>query len=153
MGDTFAVRASGFYRSDGGYIDSIGNNPIPALQDPSVNIVDGTLVEGDINDIEVVGGRVSALFTPSETFSLDLTVHYQDINSDNQGTFRGRPDDAAAAVRPARRLALPQRADRHRVPALQRDARLGLRRRLAAVRDELQRVPRKTSSATSPRST
>lgn len=91
MGDSFAVRASGFYRSTGGYIDSIGNNPIAALQDPSVNIFDGTLREGDINDSEVVGGRVSALFTPSENFSLDLSVHYQDINSDNQGTIEVDP--------------------------------------------------------------
>jgi outer membrane receptor protein involved in Fe transport len=91
MGDSFAVRASGFYRSTGGYIDTIGTNPIPALQDPSVNIVDGSLVEGDINDSEVVGGRVSALFTPSERFSLDLTVHYQDINTDNNNTFEVDP--------------------------------------------------------------
>ncbi len=91
MGDSFAVRASGFYRTTGGYIDSIGTDPIPALQDPSVNIVDGTLVEGDINDSEVVGGRVSALFTPSETFSLDLSVHYQNIDSDNQGSFEVDP--------------------------------------------------------------
>jgi iron complex outermembrane recepter protein len=91
MGDSFAVRASGFYRSTGGYIDTIGTNPIPALQDPSVNIVDGSLVEGDINDSEVIGGRVSALFTPSENFSLDLSVHYQDINSDNQGAFEVDP--------------------------------------------------------------
>ena len=91
MGDSLAVRASGFYRTTGGYIDSIGTNPIPALQDPSVNIVDGTLAEGDINDSEVVGGRVSALFTPSETFSLDLSVPYQDINSDNQGDFEVDP--------------------------------------------------------------
>ena len=34
---------------------------------------------------------MSALFTPSETFSLDLTVHYQDINSDNQGAFEVDP--------------------------------------------------------------
>jgi outer membrane receptor protein involved in Fe transport len=91
MGDSFAVRASGFYRSTGGYIDTIGTNPIPALQDPSVNIVDGSLVEGDINDSEVIGGRVSALFAPSENFSLDLSVHYQDINSDNQGGFEVDP--------------------------------------------------------------
>ena len=38
LSDTFAVRASGFYRSDDGYINSIGNNPIPTLQDPTVNI-------------------------------------------------------------------------------------------------------------------
>ena len=95
MGDSFAVRASGFYRTTGGYIDSIGNNPIPALQDPSVNIVDGTLVEGDINDSEVVGGRVSALFTPSENFSLDLSVHYQDINSRQPGRLRSGSGYAA----------------------------------------------------------
>jgi outer membrane receptor protein involved in Fe transport len=91
MGDSLAVRASGFYRTTGGYIDSIGTGPIPALQDPSVNIVDGTLREGDINDSEVVGGRVTALFTPSEAFSLDLSVHFQDINSDNQGYFEVDP--------------------------------------------------------------
>ncbi len=91
MGDSFAVRASGFYRSTGGYIDSIGTNPIPALQNPAVNIVDGSLVEGDINDYEVTGGRVSALLTPSENFSLDLSVHYQDINSDNQVGFEVDP--------------------------------------------------------------
>jgi iron complex outermembrane receptor protein len=97
MGDSFAVRASGFYRSTGGYIDSIGTGPIPTLQDPTVNIVDGTLREGDINDYEVVGGRVSALLTPSENFSLDLSVHYQDINSDNQGAFEVDP----ASLEPA----------------------------------------------------
>ena len=31
MGDNVALRASGFYRTDGGFIDSIGNNPIPSL--------------------------------------------------------------------------------------------------------------------------
>jgi outer membrane receptor protein involved in Fe transport len=68
-GESFAIRASGFFRTDGGYVESIGNNPIPALQDPSVNIVDGTLVEDEINETEVSGGRISALFKPSETFS------------------------------------------------------------------------------------
>ncbi len=91
VSDSFALRASGFFRSDGGYVDSIGNNPIPALQDPGVNIADGTLVEDDINESEITGGRLSALFKPSETFSLDLTVHYQDINSDNANYFEVDP--------------------------------------------------------------
>jgi outer membrane receptor protein involved in Fe transport len=91
MSDTFALRASGFYRSDGGYTESIGNNPIPALQDPSVNIVDGTLVKDELNDTDVTGGRLSALFTPSETFSLDLTVHYQNIDSENASSFEVDP--------------------------------------------------------------
>ena len=92
VGDSFALRASGFFRNDGGYIESIGNNPIPALQDPSVNIVDGTLVEDEINESEVSGGRVSALFQPSETFSLDLTAYFQDINSDNADVFEVDPN-------------------------------------------------------------
>ena len=91
VGESFALRASGFFRNDGGYIESIGNNPIPTLQDPSVNIVDGTLVEDEINESEVSGGRVSALFKPSETFSLDLTAHFQDVNSDNADAFEVDP--------------------------------------------------------------
>jgi outer membrane receptor protein involved in Fe transport len=90
-GESFAIRASGFFRTDGGYVESIGNNPIPALQDPSVNIVDGTLVEDEINETEVSGGRISALFKPSETFSADLTAHFQDINSDNADAFEVDP--------------------------------------------------------------
>ena len=40
-------------------------------------------MEDEINGTEVTGGRLSALFRPSDTFSLDLTVHYQNIDSDN----------------------------------------------------------------------
>jgi len=94
MGDSFAVRASGFYRSTDGYIDTIGTDPIttigPPFQ-PTATIVDGTLVDGDINESEVIGGRLSALIAPSENFSLDLSVHYQDINSDNSNTFEVDP--------------------------------------------------------------
>jgi outer membrane receptor protein involved in Fe transport len=91
LSDAFALRASGFYRSNGGYVASIGDFPIPALQDPSVNIFDGTLVEDEINNSEVTGGRLSALFEPSENFSLDLTVNYQDIDSDNGNSFEVDP--------------------------------------------------------------
>jgi len=91
MSDTFAMRVSGFHRTDGGYTESIGNNPIPALQDPGVNIVDGTLVKDELNGSDVTGGRLSALFKPSDAFSLDLTVHYQDINNDNVGIYEVDP--------------------------------------------------------------
>ncbi len=91
VSDTFALRASGFFRSDGGYVESIGNNPLPALQDPSVNIADGTLVEDEINGTDVTGGRVSALFKPSDAFSLDLSVHYQNIDSENADAFEVDP--------------------------------------------------------------
>ena len=63
-----AIRASGFYRNLGGFIDSIGT----ADSD----------VADDINGSTVSGGRVSMLFKSSEAFSLQLTAFMQDIDSD-----------------------------------------------------------------------
>lgn len=81
VSDTFAIRASGFYREDKGYIDSIGDNPIPSLTDPANNIVDGSLVRSGLNSTETYGGRLSALFKPSDSFSLNLTAIVQTIES------------------------------------------------------------------------
>ena len=81
MSDTFALRASGFYRYDDGYIDSIGNNPIPSLTDPGINVIEGTRVEEDINTADVFGGRLSALFTPSDNLSIDFTALFQNIDT------------------------------------------------------------------------
>ena len=90
-GDTLAFRVSGFYRSDEGFIDSIGNNPVPSITNPAVNIVDGTRVEDDLNGLETSGGRVSALFQPSDDFSLNLTAFFQDLRSDNADIFEADP--------------------------------------------------------------
>ncbi len=91
VNDTFAIRASGFYREDGGFIDSIGNNPIPSIQNPAVNIVDGSRVESNLNGLSTLGGRVSALFQPSEQFSLNLTAMMQRIESDNSDSIEADP--------------------------------------------------------------
>ena len=82
LSDTFAIRASGFYRYNDGFIDSIGIDPIPSLTDPTVNIIDGTLVENSLNSSETYGGRFTALWTPTDNFSLNLSAMLQDINSD-----------------------------------------------------------------------
>jgi outer membrane receptor protein involved in Fe transport len=95
MSDSFAMRASGFFRSDGGYTASIGNNPVAAAQDPSVNIFDGTLDEDEINGTDVSGGRLSALFEPSDAFSLDLSVYFQEISNDNSSAFEVNPTTLA----------------------------------------------------------
>jgi outer membrane receptor protein involved in Fe transport len=92
MGDQFAVRASGFYRVDEGYIDSIGNNPIAALQDPTVNVLEGTLVQEDINSVDTYGGRIQALYQPSDRFSINLMALMQDIDSGAPNTVDGDPD-------------------------------------------------------------
>ena len=92
LNDRFAVRATGFYRADDGYIDSIGNNPIPTLTDPNVNVLDGTLVEEGINSVDTYGGRVQALFRPSDTFSVNLTAMMQDIETGAPSTVDADPD-------------------------------------------------------------
>ncbi len=81
LSDQFALRASGFYRSDDGFIDSIGNNPVPSLTTPGLAIIDGTMVADNINTDDTYGGRISALYEPSENFSLLLAAQTQTIES------------------------------------------------------------------------
>jgi len=75
--DTIAVRASGFYRRIGGFIDSIGTA--------------GSDVATDINGSSVSGGRASILFKPSETFSAQLTAYLQDIETNGSNTVDSDP--------------------------------------------------------------
>jgi iron complex outermembrane receptor protein len=64
VSDTLAVRASGFTRKDPGYID----NPVLGTK--------------GVNDQTVSGGRVSALWRPSDIVSLKLSALYQDFKAD-----------------------------------------------------------------------
>jgi len=61
--ETLAFRVGGFTRQDPGYID---------------NVVTG---KQDVNRIRVSGGRVSALWRPSDAFSAKLSALYQDRNA------------------------------------------------------------------------
>jgi len=74
VSDSVAIRASGFYRSVGGFIDSIGT--VDEASGATSDVAD------DINGSTVSGGRASMLFKPSETFSLQLTAFIQDIDND-----------------------------------------------------------------------
>lgn len=91
LSDQLAVRASGFYRADSGYIDSIGNNPIPSMTDPNVNIHDGTQVEEDINSVDTYGGRIAALYEPSDAFSLNLMAMMQKIETGSSNIIDADP--------------------------------------------------------------
>ncbi|MGH8186442.1 MAG: TonB-dependent receptor, partial [Steroidobacteraceae bacterium] len=82
VSEQFALRLTGFYRLDGGFVDSVGNNPIPSLTDPDVNVVQGTINEDNLNELETYGGRISALIAASETFSVRLTALLQNIGTD-----------------------------------------------------------------------
>lgn len=59
INDTLAIRASGFTRREPGYIDNIQGG------------------ERSVNETHVDGGHMSALWRPSELFSLKLSVLYQ----------------------------------------------------------------------------
>jgi outer membrane receptor protein involved in Fe transport len=78
LSPTVAVRGSGFYRKENGFIDSIGTA--------------GSDVEKDINDTEVYGGRVSLLYKPNEVFDLRLTAMLQDIKADGSTVAESDPD-------------------------------------------------------------
>jgi len=67
LSDVFAIRASAFTREDPGYID----NPILHI--------DG------INEARVSGGRLSALWRPTDTLSLKLSALYQETQGDGLG--------------------------------------------------------------------
>lgn len=72
-----ALRATGFYSRDGGYIDNAG------------------LGQEDINSSDIHGGRADLLIAPSEAFSVRLSAFAQDISRDGDGTtdytFAGAP--------------------------------------------------------------
>jgi outer membrane receptor protein involved in Fe transport len=67
MSETFAVRVSGFTRKDPGYIDNV------------------TTGQSDINDITTSGGLASALWKPSDSFSIRLSALYQHMEADGSG--------------------------------------------------------------------
>ncbi|MBI2992600.1 MAG: TonB-dependent receptor [Gammaproteobacteria bacterium] len=64
ISDSLAVRASGFTRGDSGYVDNIRNGD-----------------EG-LNQVAVIGGRISALWQPSESVSLRLSAMGQETDAD-----------------------------------------------------------------------
>ncbi|WP_198683781.1 TonB-dependent receptor domain-containing protein [Peristeroidobacter agariperforans] len=62
--DKAALRASGFYTHNGGYVDNL------------------TLNDEDVDAADMYGGRVDFLFAPTERLSVRLTAFAQDIDRD-----------------------------------------------------------------------
>ncbi len=77
LGETMAVRATGFYRDMSGFIDSIGTG--------------GSDVEESINGYKSYGGRVSARFEPSPAFSVRLTALLQNIEGNAGSSVESDP--------------------------------------------------------------
>lgn len=78
LSDSFALRGVGYYRDQGGFIDSIGTA--------------GSDVQDDINGSTSSGGRLSALFAPSDAFSARVSAVVQKISNDGAGGVESDPD-------------------------------------------------------------
>ncbi|WP_338241245.1 TonB-dependent receptor [Aurantiacibacter hainanensis] len=78
LSDAAAFRASGVYRENGGFVDSIGTA--------------GSDVEENINDSKSYGGRASLLLMPTETIDLRLTAIMQNIRADAPSLVLADPD-------------------------------------------------------------
>lgn len=73
LGEDLAVRASGFTRGEPGYVD-----------DPALHL-------SGVNHVNVYGGRLSALWRPSDTLSLKLSAKYQDTTGDGISSITLQP--------------------------------------------------------------
>ena len=83
LGSSMALRASGFYRRDGGWIDANANHLVIGGA--------GSLGDKNINSDDIYGGRASLLFKPTDRFSVRLTAILQKINADANSTIEVDP--------------------------------------------------------------
>ena len=77
LGETLAFRASGSYRKQGGYIDSIGTA--------------GSNVHSNINDFENYGGRASLIWKPDASLDVRLSALVQNLHVDAPSIVEADP--------------------------------------------------------------
>src|SRR6185437_10236977 len=80
LSDTWAFRASAFTRLDPGYIDDPGRG-----------------IEG-VNEERTVGGRLAALWKPSDSVALKLSALYQRLQGDGLSSVDPRPSSLGPPV-------------------------------------------------------
>jgi iron complex outermembrane recepter protein len=89
LSDRAAIRAVGFYRKDGGYVDNIPGTRTFTLADtdPTTNLTvnNSALVENNFNDVETYGGRVALKVDLDDDWTVTPTVLYQ--HQDTTGPF------------------------------------------------------------------
>ena len=77
IAETLAIRATGFYRKYGGFIDSVGT-PL-TVATAAGPVVRASARQDDINDARSYGGRASLLFRPGDALSVRLSALLQNI--------------------------------------------------------------------------
>ena len=87
LGETMAFRASGTYRKEGGFIDSIGTSDTDLF-----GFTKTSDVAKNINDSKSYGGRASLLFKPSDQLDIRLSAVAQNIRVDASSVVESDPD-------------------------------------------------------------
>ena len=77
LSDTLAIRASGSYHKNGGWIDSIGTS--------------GSQVRNNVNDSKVYDGRAALLWKPTASISLQLSALLQNIDVKGESAEESDP--------------------------------------------------------------
>lgn len=100
ISDTVALRMSGSYQKEPGFIDSIGTA--------------GSDVQKDINGARNYGGRASLLYKPGATFDLRLSAVVQNIATEAPSLVESDPDTLETLYgRPTQSQYVPHRRDIH----------------------------------------
>ena len=105
VADTIAVRAMGFYRQDGGYIDNVPNNG--TFNDGSSSVLqlgddnpatfyaldNSAIAKDDYNPVEDYGGRIQALWEPAPGWQITPQITAQRQVADGYFGFDPRVGD------------------------------------------------------------
>lgn len=105
LGNTLAMRAMGYYRRDGGYIDNVPNNGLlnngaPAVYtlgdnnpDTSFALDNSDIAKDDYNKIKEFGGRLQLLWEPADDWEVKPGITAQKQVSDGYFGYDPRVGD------------------------------------------------------------
>ena len=93
LGETVALRVVGFSARDAGFIDNVLGTSLGGSFD------NAELVNDDVNDVEYVGGRAALRWFPNESWTVDGSVVYQQMDANSYPE-----EDVLRRIRPAPEL-------------------------------------------------
>lgn len=85
LGDSAALRVTGFYQRDGGFIDNVAGQRCFVPQPGGICVRNTALVEDNFNDVEVYGGRAALKIDLDDTWTMTPSVMYQ--HTETSGAF------------------------------------------------------------------
>ena len=94
VSDKVALRATGYYRHYGGFIDSIGNSTTfatPTEDNPDATATKTSRTANNINSANSYGGRASLLVKPVDALSVRFSAILQNIDANAPDTVESDP--------------------------------------------------------------